>query len=59
MRYPFMTGTRGISYRDIPTALYEMLCGKWVDDWWGVQMECFLQPGSTFLWERGGLASRT
>ena len=31
MRYPFVTGTRGLPLRDIPSALYEFLWGRWVD----------------------------
>ena len=29
-RYPFVTGTRGLPYRDYPSAFYEIVCGKWV-----------------------------
>ena len=36
VRYPFVTGTRGLPLRDIPSALYEFLWGRWVD--W-IQME--------------------
>ena len=31
VRYPFVTGTRGLPLRDIPSALYEFLWGRWVD----------------------------
>ena len=35
-RYPFVTGTRGLPYRDYPSAFYEIVCGKWVP-----RMVCF------------------
>ena len=48
-RYPFVTGTRGLTYRDYPSAFYQIICGKWVP-WMGMgclrdKVSCFTQAG--------------